>query len=220
MKIQKSTLTFLKELSKNNTKEWFLENKNQYEAAKENFLAFCESLLEKLEIVDEDLKGLEAKKCIFRLHRDVRFSKDKSPYKTNFGAAFSKGGKKQMMAAYYIHLEPNQCFIGGGIWLPEASVLSKIRQEILYNYKDFEKILKDKKFTSTYLDLDRDHSLKRAPKGIDETHPGIDLLKLTSYTCSKKLSEKEILDEQLIKNMTADFKTIKPFIHFLNRSLD
>lgn len=220
MKLQKSTLTFLKDLSKNNNKVWFAENKNQYEEAKLNFLSFCKSLLEKLEVLDEDLKGLEAKKCIFRLHRDVRFSKDKSPYKTNFGAAFSNGGKKQMMAAYYVHLEPNQCFIGGGIWLPEAQVLSKIRQEILYNYKDFEKIIKDKKFAATFHDLDRSYTLKRAPKGIDETHPGIDVLKLTSFTCGKKLSEKEILDEQVIKNLTIDFKTLKPFIHFLNRSLD
>ena len=127
--LQSSTIQFLKALKKNNNREWFEKSRPVYEAAKKDYLTFVTEVLEELKQIDNSLIELEPKQCVFRINRDVRFSKNKEPYKTNFGASFSKGGKKVQCAGYYFHLEPGACFVGGGLWMPMAPDLKKVRQE-------------------------------------------------------------------------------------------
>ncbi|MEY4456679.1 MAG: hypothetical protein RLY15_943, partial [Bacteroidota bacterium] len=148
--LQSSTIQFLKALKKNNNKEWFDKNRKIYEQAKADYLNFVTILLNEIQGFDTSLMELQPKQCIFRLNRDVRFSKNKDPYKTNFGASFSKGAKKVQSAGYYFHLEPGENFVGGGLWMPMAPDLNKVRQEIDYCYKEFSSILKKPAFKSTY----------------------------------------------------------------------
>src|SRR6266567_3625593 len=128
--LQPSTLKFLKELKKNNNKSWFDAHRKEYETAKADFEKFIQSVLDRHSKNDADLKELVAKKCMFRINRDVRFSKDKSPYKTNFGASMNKGGRKSILAGYYFHCEPSESFVGGGLWMPMPDDLKKVRTEI------------------------------------------------------------------------------------------
>jgi len=145
--VQASTIQFLKDLKKNNNKPWFDLNRKRYEEAKTDFANFVQQVIDAHSKKDKTISALKAKDCMFRINRDVRFSKDKSPYKTNFGASINKGGKKAFSTAgYYFHLEPGQCFVGGGIYQPMPDELKKVRQEIDYNFKDFTKIIQSKKF--------------------------------------------------------------------------
>lgn len=139
--IQPKTFAFLKALKKNNNRDWFNDHKSEYENAKDNVLGFIQELVVAFSTFDSSLRGLEAKDCLFRIYRDTRFSKDKTPYKTNLGASINAGGKKSMGPGYYVHLEPGGSFIAGGIWMPPADEVKKIRQEIDYNGKDLKKIL-------------------------------------------------------------------------------
>src|ERR1041385_455332 len=151
--IQASTLKFLKGLKKNNNKPWFDKHRKEYESAKMDFENFIQSVIDKHSKNDVDLKGLVAKKCTFRINRDVRFSKDKSPYKTNLGASMDKGGKKSGFAGYYFHLEPGKSFLGGGLWMPQPDALKKVRQEIDYGFDEFKKIVGSKRFKSVFKEM-------------------------------------------------------------------
>lgn len=218
--ISAATLQFLKALEKNNNRDWFLANKNKYDLAKSNYLNFVEEVLNGILKFDSSLAELNPKQCVFRINRDVRFSKNKEPYKTNFGASFSKGAKKIDTAGYYFHLEPGACFIGGGLWMPQAPDLQKIRQEIDYCYKEFNGILQHKEFKKTFQGLSTDAKLARPPKGYDIDNPAIELLKLKSFTAITPLSDKEVLDPAIVKKTLSIFKTIAPLIHFLNRAIE
>src|SRR6185436_17723592 len=151
--IQPTTLNFLKALKKNNNKEWFDKNKDKYLAAKENVEGFVDELIKSISTFDKGLMGLRAKDCVFRIYRDVRFAKDKRPYKTNLGASISAGGKKAEVAGYYIHIEPGKSLIAGGRWMPSSDHLKKIRQEIDYNGKKIKKILNDENFKKEFGEL-------------------------------------------------------------------
>jgi uncharacterized protein (TIGR02453 family) len=218
--LEVTTVKFLKDLKKNNNKDWFEKNRKVYENAKANYLAFVTTVLNELQKIDNSLEGLEPKQCVFRINRDVRFSKDKSPYKTNMGASFSKGGKKVQAAGYYFHLEPGQCFIGGGLWMPMAPELKKVRQEIDYCYDEFNKIVSNKKFTAQFGSLDRSEVLSRPPKGYDENNIAIEYLKLKSFIASAPISDADLSSNLLIKKIVATFETMQPLIHFLNRSVE
>src|SRR6188768_1481751 len=140
--LQPSTLKFLKSLNKNNNKPWFEEHKVDYQDAKADFESVVQQILDGLYKVEPELVGLQVKDCTFRIYKDVRFAKDKTPYKTNMGASFSPGGKKTPRPGYYFHLEPGgNTFAGGGMWMPEAAVLKKVRQEIDYNFEEFQQII-------------------------------------------------------------------------------
>ena len=214
------TLQFLKALEKNNNRDWFLANKNKYDLAKSNYLNFVEEVLNGILKFDSSLAELNPKQCVFRINRDVRFSKNKAPYKTNFGASFSKGAKKIDTAGYYFHLEPGACFIGGGLWMPQAPDLQKLRQEIDYCFKEFNGILQHKEFKKTFQGLSTDAKLARPPKGYDIDNPAIELLKLKSFTAITPLSDKEVLDPAIVKRALSIFKTIAPLVHFLNRAIE
>ena len=218
--ISEATLQFLKALEKNNNRDWFLANKNKYDLAKSNYLNFVEEVLNGILKFDTSLAELNPKQCVFRINRDVRFSKNKAPYKTNFGASFSKGAKKIDTAGYYFHFEPGACFIGGGLWMPQSPDLQKLRQEIDYCYKEFNGILQHKEFKKTFQGLSTDAKLARPPKGYDIDNPAIELLKLKSFTAIMPISDKEVLDPAVVKKTLSIFKTIAPLVHFLNRAIE
>ena len=220
--LQPSTLAFLKNLKKHNTKEWFDINRKVYESAKADFAALVDQIIHEFGKKDTSIASLQAKECIFRINRDVRFSKDKSPYKTNMGASLSKGGKKSMLAGYYVHLEPGNSFAGGGIYMPEADTIKKIRQEIDYCYTDFSKILRNKKFASQFGDLDKgkEVSLSREPKGYEKDNPAIDYLKLKSWIGTTPLTDEDLSDKNLSKKIISAFEALQPMIEFLNRAVE
>jgi uncharacterized protein (TIGR02453 family) len=220
--LQASTIHFLENLQKNNNKEWFEKNKKVYELAKQDFINLTASVLNEFAIHDTALAHLEPKKCIFRINRDVRFSKDKSPYKTNFGMSISKAGKSSMAAGYYFHLEPNKCFIGGGLYMAEPENIKKVRQEIDYCWADFNNIITNKKFATTFKDLNKsaEFTLVRPPKGYDETNPAIEYLKLKSFIAGTQLSNEDIANKNVVKTIVETFTTIKPLIDFINNAME
>jgi uncharacterized protein (TIGR02453 family) len=218
--IEQTTIQFLKALQKNNNREWFLANKEKYEASKNNFLNFVEHELKAIQKFDNSLNELTAKQCVFRINRDVRFSKNKDPYKNNFGASFSKGAKKINTAGYYFHLEPGASFIGGGLWMPEAPDLQKIRQEIDYSFKEFKGIIGNAKFKNTFGDLTSEAKLSRPPKGYDIDNPAIEFLKLKSFTAIVPIADKDVLDVNIVEQSLTVFKTLSPLVQFLNRAID
>ena len=219
--LQPFTLEFFKELRQNNHKEWFDQNRKRYEKVKADYLNLAGNILEEMKKVDESLDILSPKDCTFRINKDIRFSKDKTPYKTNLGIALHPFGKKMQLAAYYIHLEEGQSFVGGGLWMPEAPLLVKLRKEINYFYQDLEGILSDPNFIKTYgeLDVDPGQKLIRPPKGYEAENPAIEFLKLKSFTASRKIPDNMLTSEKLIPFVKESLTTLKPMISFVNRGL-
>ena len=219
--LQPFTLEFFKELRQNNHKEWFDQNRKRYEKVKADYLNLAGNILEEMKKVDESLDILSPKDCTFRINKDIRFSKDKTPYKTNLGIALHPFGKKMQLAAYYIHLEEGQSFVGGGLWMPEAPLLAKLRKEINYFYQDLEGILSDPNFIKTYgeLDVDPGQKLIRPPKGYEAENPAIEFLKLKSFTASRKIPDNMLTSGKLIPFVKESLTTLKPMISFVNRGL-
>jgi uncharacterized protein (TIGR02453 family) len=207
--------TFLRAIAKNNNREWFEKNKPKYIEAKTLFDDFIEALQKELVKFDESLAGLNPRKLAFRIYRDVRFSKDKRPYKVNMGAGLSAHGKMDQEPGYYIHIEPGKSFLAGGFYMPNPENLAKIRQEIDYNIKDFLKILNDKKFKKYFSGLDVFDKLKTAPKGYPKEHPHIDLLKNKSFVVSHYFTDKQVQDKKFVKTVAEVAKALKPLNDFL-----
>ena len=205
---------FLGSLASNNNKEWMDAHRDEYQKARDEFIAFIDSLIQGLSATDPELAGVSAKSCIFRINRDIRFSKDKSPYKTNFGASIGPGGRHSS-ASYYFHLTPGNNFIGGGIYMPPADVLKKIRQEIDYNAGDLKKILQDPSFKKAYGDLHEVDKLKTAPKGYPKDHPEIELLKHKSFIVLHQVTDHEATKEGFEKEALEYLKIMKPFRDYL-----
>lgn len=217
--LQNETLLFLKQLKLNNSKEWMDANRKSYEAAKADHEQFVTAIIQGISSFDPELGDLTAKQCTFRLNRDIRFSENKAPYKTNFGAFFSKGGKKMPSAGYYLHLEPGASFVGGGWWMPAADMLKKIRQEIDYDLKAFKKIIDQKDFKALYPVIDGER-LKKAPQGYDIENPAIDFLRLKSFTVGHSLQDADFTGKNAVKDVVHALKVQKPFIDFLNRAVE
>jgi uncharacterized protein (TIGR02453 family) len=220
--LQPSTLKFLKDLSKNNNKPWFDAHRKQYDDAKKDFEAFIQTVIDRHAQKDETIREQEARKCLFRINRDVRFSKDKSPYKTNMGASIKRGGRKSIFAGYYFHCEPGECFVGGGIWMPMPPETKKVRQEIDYCFDEFKKIVGSKKFQTIYggLYTGEDTSLSRVPQGFEKDNPAADYLKLKSWIAMQSLKDAEVTSKELVKKTLAAFEALQPMIQFINRALD
>ncbi len=218
--INPSTIQFLQRLKKNNSKEWFDQNRKQYADAKDNYLGFVVEVLGKMKKIDTSLTDLEPKQCVFRINRDVRFSKNKDPYKTNMGASFSKGGKKVQCAGYYFHLEPGASIIGGGFWMPMAPELNKIRQEIDYNVEEFNKIINKKKFKHCFGSLNESEKLTRPPKGYEGDNPAIEILKLKSFVVMTAVDDAELTGTALVNKVVDHFETMMPLVDFLNKAID
>ncbi len=219
--LQPSTLKFLKDLKKNNNKPWFEKNRKVFESAKEDFAGFIQQVIGQFGKKDRSIAGLKAKDTTFRINRDVRFSKDKSPYKDNMGAYMSRGGKKSVFAGYYFHCQPGRCFMGGGLWMPMPPELNKVRQEIDYNFAAFKKIIGSKQFKTIYGDLSRDaeYTLTRLPKGYETDNPAAEYLKLKSFVALAPLKETDITSKDLLKKTVATFSALQPMIEFLNEAV-
>ena len=218
--IQQQTIAFLKSLSKNNSKEWFDLHRPDYEVAKKNFIDFTEALITGISKFDPAVKHQEAKKCIFRINRDVRFSKNKLPYKNNMGASISPGGKKSFSAGYYFHLEPGASFFAGGMWQPEADYLNAIRQEIDYCQDEFKKIITAAPFKKLFNELSTEDKLKTVPKGYDKTHPLIEALKNRSFIVVHELTDKQVIAPGFLKEAITTYKAMLALNQFLRRAGD
>ena len=220
--LQSSTLTYIKNLTENNNKPWFEENRLSYNEAKDDFEKLVTDIITKFSKIDPDIAPLEARNCIFRQYRDVRFSKDKTPYKHHMGASFDRGGKKSGFAGYYLHIQPgNKSMAGGGIWMPEAAQLKKIRQEVDYSWDEFCNIINSKEFKLIYGDLEQgEFKLSREPKGYEKDNPAIEYLKLKSLVAIRPLSDEELLSKGLLQKILQAFEALMPLIKFINRSLE
>lgn len=220
--IDQSTIKFLKDLKKNNNKPWFDAHRKQYETARKNFEEFLQTLIDKLALKDTTVKEQVAKQCMFRINRDIRFAKDKTPYKSHFAASINRAGKKSIFGGYYFHLEPGASYVGGGVWMPMPPELKKIRQEIDYCYDEFKKIYTSKKFKAVYKDLYRDAevSLARVPQGFDADNPAAEDLKLKSWIAMREIKEAELTSKDLVKKSIEAYETIMPIVHFVNRTME
>jgi uncharacterized protein (TIGR02453 family) len=219
--IQDSTLKFLRSLHRNNNKAWMDEHRAAYEAARKDFMNLTEELVRGIGRFDQNIADLKPSSCIFRQNRDIRFSKDKSPYKTAMGAYLNKGGKKNPTAGYYFHLEPGNSFLAGGLWMPEPSILAKVRQEIDYNADEWSRIVNDKNSRKHFKGgLDQSLKLVRPPKGYTEDNPAIDFLLLKSFVQTMPMEDKDVLSPTNSKKAISVFQSLKPMIDFLNRAMD
>ena len=220
--IQESTIKFLKGLKKNNNKNWFEKNRSAYEDARADFENFIQALIDTHGKNDPNMQELTAKKCIFRINRDVRFSKDKSPYKTNFGASMDKGGRKSGYAGYYFQIEPGNSFLAGGLWMPSPENVKKVRQEIDYCFDEFDNLVSSRKFKSTFGELYTGEEIKlsRVPQGFEKDNPAAEYLKFKSWLVTANVSDAELSSKNLLKKTVEGFKVMQPFIQFLNRGIE
>lgn len=220
--ISKKTFTFLKELKNNNNREWFLENKPRYETAKKEFEVFIDALIIEISKFDPSIGHHTGKDCIFRIYRDVRFSKDKSPYKTHLGAHITAAAKRSEIhsrAGYYIHIGPGESMLAGGAYMPQGPWLKAIRKEIDYNADDLKKILNGVAFKKYFGEMEGE-KLKKAPQGFTPDHPEIELLKYKSFLGSHKVNDSEVNADGFLKHATEVFKALFPFDQFLNKAMD
>jgi len=218
IKIEKSTLEFLSELKCNNDRDWFTKNRNRYLAAKDNFELFVQALINGIAIFDPILKGLEAKSCTYRINRDIRFSPDKTLYKTHLGAFIVRGGRKNgdRFAGYYVHIEPgDNSMIAGGAYMPPTPWLTAIREKIDGEGERFLKTVTEKEFVRVFGELEGE-KLKSAPKGYTRDHPNIEYLKMKSFLAARTIEDKEILKENSFDFILDASRALKPLNDFLN----
>lgn len=215
-----TTLHFLKKLKINNNREWFDSNKSEYLASKEIFEVFVSELIKGINKFDKKVSlDLKPKDCTFRIYKDVRFSKDKTPYKNNMSASINPGGKKSNIPGYYFHLEPDGCFLAGGVYMPMPDVLKAIRQEIDYNPLPLINVLKSASFKKEFNGLDEEDKLKNPPKGFNKDHAHSEILKNRHFIVSQKFENKVILKKEgLIKTLDS-FKAMYPFLDYLRKAI-
>jgi len=221
--LHSSTVNFLKELKRNNNKSWFDNHKEKYLSAKVDFENFVGKIISAISSFDDDIKELQAKNCTFRINRDIRFSKDKTPYKSNMGASFNRGGKKSVFAGYYFNLEPGgKSFAGGGLWMPDTIELKKLRQEIDYCFPEFKKLLSGASFKKHYggLEMSEGQMLVNVPKGYEKENPAASFLKLKSFVATKNIGDDLLQNPQLINEVSSAFKALMPLVKFINRSME
>lgn len=220
--LTKDAIQFIDDLGKNNNTEWMHANKKRYDSYKKDYHNFITSILEVMKPLDVSLEPLEVKNCTFRINRDIRFSKDKSPYKTNIGVWLSSNKLRKNSPGYYIHFEKGNSFIAGGVWCPEAEDLKRIRKEIAFFYEDLEAILNEKTFQKEFqnITVEEGQVLKTAPKGYDPNHPAIAFLKLKSFTVSQKIEDKLFSEPNFSKKIAEKLIAIKPLNEFLTRALE
>ena len=210
---------FLGKLKENNSKEWMDAHKQEYQTARLNFIDLVQDAINRTALFDPNIAGEEAKRSIFRLNRDIRFSTNKDPYKTNFGGSISKGGRKVGNPGYYIHLMPGNNFIGGGLFKPLPDALKKVRQEIDYNAEELRAILHSPKFSAIF-QTPYDDKVATAPKGYAKDNPNIDLIRYKSFVYMRQLSDAQTTSTDFPEMIEETFRTLKPYLDFLRRALD
>lgn len=214
-------LDFLADLSQHNDREWFTANKDRYTAAHTEFVRFAEDYLRRLTEVDESLEGLQAKDCIWRIYRDVRFSHDKRPYKEWFGVfPAAKGGRKSLHGGYYVHFQPGQCEFAAGIWSPTPELLKTLRKEIEANYDEVEEIMAQPAFRQYFTDFDTFDMLKKVPAGFDPDFVHADWLKRKSFIVSTPLTDAEMCAPDLMDRLIDIATAAKPLNDFLNYTFE
>ena len=215
-RITKKTVDFLREIKKNNNKPWFEANRSKYEASHEEMITFAESLMLEMNKIDK-LVPMTGKKSLFRIYRDVRFSKDKTPYKHHWGGRM-KRDTVWLRGGYYFHIEHNEAFIASGFWNPEKADLKLIRDNIAADSESLREIISSKQFKDVWGNLEGD-KLKTAPKGYDKGHPDIDLLRHKQYIVSRKFSQKEMLSQDFVNQCVQSFKALRPFLDYMSEIL-
>jgi len=218
--IQPETFQFLKDLRKNNNKDWFDANRNVYKQVKGQFEHFTEKVIFEIGKFDKESSYTTAKDSIFRINRDIRFSRDKLPYKNNLGAFIAKGGRKGTHAGYYIHVEPGGCFLAGGIYMPAASVLKAIRLEIYENINEFREIIHAPSFIQHFGNELWGDKLKSAPRGFPKDFPDIEYLKYKHYTVFKNQPDAVLQKPDFLQEVILVFQAMFPFNSFINRAVD
>jgi len=216
--IHQESLEFLKDLANNNNREWFLDHKERYDKARENVVEFTAQLLGEMHKVDPGIdEALDPKKCVMRIYRDIRFSKNKTPYKNNFGLPTT--GLRPGGAEYYLQIQPANSFIGGGYWMPEAAHLKAIRQEIDYNAHDLRQIIDDKEFIALFGDFRQQEQLKSVPREYGADNENIDLLKLKSFVAWHKLTDNDVTKSNTAAQIAGVCSHIYPLNVFLRNAL-
>ena len=220
--LEPQTLRFLAQLKKNNNKPWFDAHRAQYEAARIDFSNFIQLVIDAVQKWDTTITGITSRECLFRINRDIRFSKDKQPYKSNFGASIKRGGRKSGFAGYYFHCEPGNSFIGGGLWMPEPQPLRNVRQEIDYNWDEFQNILNEKNFKKAFGDIYKgsELSLSTTPKGYEKDNPAADYIKLKCFIAETKVNDEELIRPSLHKKTVTAFQSLQPLLNFINKALE
>jgi uncharacterized protein (TIGR02453 family) len=226
----RDVLHFLEELSLHNDREWFNEHKDWYLRSHETFMTFAQEYVRRLSEIDTTLVGLEAKQCVWRIYRDIRFSHDKRPYKEYFGVFPATGvpgqpktwGRKSMRGGYYVHFQPGQCMFAGGIWDPSKELLTALRKEIEANYEEVETIMGSAQWRR-YFEQDFDTmwgGLKRVPAGFDQEFKHAEWLKHKAYTFSTMLTDDDICSPDLMDKVLDIAKAAKPMNDFLNYTFE
>jgi uncharacterized protein (TIGR02453 family) len=214
-----ASLQFLIKLKSNNNKPWFDEHRKEYETLKKELITIGGDIIKEIGKFDASLLNIQPKDCIFRINRDIRFSKDKSPYKTNVGAYFSGRGKKDGVGGYYIHIEPGgKSFIGGGMYGPTPEQLKAIRQELDYNFNDFTKIVNAKAFKKSFNKLEGE-KLVNPPKGYEANNPAAELLKHKSLYVSSAFTDNQVTDKTFAKEIAKQAKIMYPFLQFFTTAI-
>lgn len=216
--MESATLEFLRRLRLNNNREWFNTHKNLYTAAREDVIRLIESVTEACAPFDPEIAKTDARKSLFRIYRDIRFSPNKDPYKTNFGASLGTG-KGSQTAGYYLHIEPGKSFAGGGLYMPETAALKKVRQEISVFGKDFLSIIHNANFRQYFDGLDEENSLRRIPQGFEKEDPMGEYLKLKSFVVFHSLPDEEITADDAPENIARMFRALQPLNTFINTAL-
>ena len=220
--ITDATLLFLNNLKANNDRVWFGEHKADYQKAYSDMVETVIQLFVAISVFDNDIAAshLDPKNCIMRINRDIRFSKDKSPYKTNFFAFITQGGRKSPWGGYYLHLQPGSSFAGGGIYMPEPAVLDQTRREIDANFDEWEGILAEKSFRLHFPEgVLPSGKLMRPPKGYENNNPAVEYLKYKGYYTQCFFTDSEITDAGFVASVTETFRAVFPLVQFLNRAL-
>jgi uncharacterized protein (TIGR02453 family) len=220
-RINPETLQFLTALKTNNQRDWFQTHKAEADKARKNYEEFASALLENLKSFDQSLQNIDIKQCIFRIYRDVRFSPNKEPYKTHFGVYFGKnGGKNSNFAGYYFHLDPDECFFGGGIYMHLPEYLKIIRKEIYYQIEEFKAILEASAFKKYYDGIEEIEKLKKPPIDFPKDFSDIELLKNKHFFASHYFNPQDALKEDFINFVSDGFKAVKPLVDFINFTID
>lgn len=209
---------FILKLETNNNREWFRQHKPQYESARRQFSEFIDKLLSEIVRFDGEMIDVNAEDCIFRIYRDIRFSQNKDPYKTNFGAYMSPGGRRSMRPGYYLHIDPRASFIAGGSYYPESQKLRQIRQHIAENPRDFAAVIENPAFKKNFGDVEsHGDTLVNVPKGFPRDHEAAKYLKYKCFIASREVAPSDLNDPEIIAEY---FKLIKPLNDFLRHAIN
>nr|WP_290427127.1 DUF2461 domain-containing protein [Coprobacter tertius] len=215
----KEIIQFLSELRKNNNRDWFNAHKDEYKKLQTYFETQVDALIQRMQVYDKDLSGLDAKNCMYRIYRDIRFSSDKTPYKTHFAAYMAKGGRSSLRAGYYLHIEPGNCLVSGGVWCPEPKLLKALRQSVFENYEEFLSIIENNKFKKVYPQFEGE-TLKIVPRPFPKDFIYPDLLKRKDYVVLSSKPDSLFLHSDWQDEVIDNFRVLMPFNEFLNYTVD